>query len=58
MITTSRSQSNRFVLTIAGILCVYVANAAEGSYNYNYEGNDWKGVCATVSNRNRNLDYK
>jgi len=41
----------RLAITFAGICCVFVSNvrsAADG-VSYNYIGNDWGGVCATVS---------
>lgn len=52
MITKNSTKYNRLALAVVGILCIYVTNA-QSDYNYNYEGNDWKGVCATVSNQIR-----
>ena len=51
MFDKKRNSSKRLAITFAGILCVFVSNvrsAADG-VSYNYEGNEWGGVCATVS---------
>ena len=50
IISNTRNSYKRLTLTFAGLVCLFVSKISASSVgvNYNYEGNDWSGICATV----------